>query len=394
MTTSLPSPGPPRPHIVPRLGRILIVDDEERLAFAYRRFFLARGYDVEWVPTAEAALHALGEVGFDAVFSEIAMRGFDGPALLRAVRKEHPDIPFVVLTATATIETAARALEDGALRYLVKPVSMPELLRAADDAMTAVKAARRQRRATEIASHHDEEEATKSERIVHLARAFDSVYMVYQPIVSWRLHKPIGYEALARSSHEKLGNPGALFAEAERFGRVQSLGRIIRGEVLAVAEAMTDGTRLFVNLHVDDLDDASLYDAVAPLSRVAPRVVLEITERGPVEAVKGIEEKIGALRTLGYRIALDDIGAGHSNLNSFAALEPDVVKLDMALIRNIHERGTKQRVVSALVELCRDMKIDLVAEGVETKPELDALLGLGCDLFQGYFFARPGPFPR
>ncbi len=380
--------------VAPRLGRILIVDDEDRLAFAYRRFLLARGYEVECAPDAETALRALDDIGFDAIISEIAMRGTSGAELLAEVRRKDRDIPFVVLTATATIETAARALEEGALRYLVKPVSMPDLLRAADDAMTAGRAARRQRRATEIASHHDEEEATRSERMVDLERAFGGVYMVYQPIVSWRLHQPIGYEALARSTDTRLRNPGDLFSEAERFGQVQSLGRIIRGHVLAVAEALTDGTRLFVNLHVNDLEDTTLYDAVAPLSLLAPRVVLEITERGSIESVPDVDKKISSLRALGYHIALDDIGAGYANLNTLTALEPDVVKLDMALIRNIHERGTKQRVVSAMVELCRDMKIELVAEGVETKDELDALLALGCDLFQGYFFARPGPFPR
>jgi len=391
VTPSLPPPA--RPHIVPRLGRILIVDDEERLAFAYRRFFLARGYEVEWAPSGEAALRALDEIGFDAVFSEIAMPGMDGPALLREVRAKHPDVPFVVLTATATIETAARALEDGALRYLVKPVTMPDLLRAADDAMSANLAARKQRRATQIASYHDEEEATRSERMGHIASALASVYMVYQPIVSVALRRPVAFEALARNSDPRFKNPAQLFGEAETFGLVQPLGRIIRSNVVEVAEKLVDDTRLFVNLHVNDLDDATLYDAKAPLSRVAARVVLEITERGSIESVQGVEDKVRALRALGYRIALDDIGAGYANLNSLTALEPDVVKLDMALVRNIHEHGTKQRIVSAMVELSRAMKIDLVAEGVETKLELDVLMGLGCELFQGYYFARPGPFP-
>ena len=392
MTTSSPSPGASRDVSCPLLGRILIVDDEERLAFAHRRFLVAQGYEVESVRDAAAAMRALDELRFDAVISEIAMRGTTSSELLAAVRERHPDIPFLVLTATATIETAARALEEGALRYLVKPVSMPELLRAAEAAMTAARAARRQRRATVIADLHDEEEATRSERVGHLARAIDAVYMAYQPIVSWRLRQPIGYEALARSSDARLARPDALFAEAERFGQLQQLGRIIRGQVLSVAEALAEGTRLFVNLHVSDLEDTALYDAIAPLSRVASRVVLEITERGSIASVPDLEKKVASLRALGYRVALDDIGAGYANLNSLTTLEPDIVKLDMSLVRDIHERGTKQRVVSALVELCRDMQIELIAEGVETKSELDALLALGCDLFQGYFFARPGPF--
>jgi EAL domain-containing protein (putative c-di-GMP-specific phosphodiesterase class I) len=384
---------PPVIHVLPR-GRLLIVDDEERLAFAYGRFLRARGYVVQIALDAEAALDAIDTGEFDAIFSEVAMPRMGGTELLAAVRKKNKTIPFVVLTATATTETAVQAVEHGALRYLVKPVSMPELERTAESAMLAGRAATAQRRASEIASHHDEEEATRSERMDHLSRALDAVYMVYQPIVSLRVRQPVGYEALARSRDTRFPNPGVLFSEAERFNQVQALGRIIRGQVKDTAESMPPGARLFVNLHTTDLQDPSLYDLTAPLSQVAARVVLEITERGSIDDVPGIEEKIGHLRSIGYRIALDDIGSGYANLNTFAVLEPDIVKLDMALVRDIHTRATKQRVVSAMVDLCRDMKIELVAEGVENQAELDTLQSLGCELFQGYFFARPGPaFP-
>jgi EAL domain-containing protein (putative c-di-GMP-specific phosphodiesterase class I) len=100
------------------------------------------------------------------------------------------------------------------------------------------------------------------------------------------------------------------------------------------------------------------------------------------------------LRMLGYRIALDDLGAGYAGLTSFAQLEPDVVKIDVALVRGIDADPLKQRMVGTLLKLFKDLGKQVVAEGVETAEERDALTTIGCELFQGYLFAKPGPnFP-
>ncbi len=95
------------------------------------------------------------------------------------------------------------------------------------------------------------------------------------------------------------------------------------------------------------------------------------------------------------RSTADDIGAGYSRLNSFATLRPEFVKLDMTLVRGIHADTTKQHVTRMLVDLATDLNIGVVGEGVETVPERDCLVPFGCDLLQGYLFARPGaPFPE
>jgi EAL domain-containing protein (putative c-di-GMP-specific phosphodiesterase class I) len=126
---------------------------------------------------------------------------------------------------------------------------------------------------------------------------------------------------------------------------------------------------------------------------MAGRIVLEITERAQLEGVKDAGTRIERLRGLGFRIAVDDIGAGYSGLNSFALLKPDIVKLDMTLVRDIDRDPVKRRLASAVVNLCRDLNIATVGEGVETARERDTLLEIGCDLLQGYLFGRPGaPF--
>jgi EAL domain-containing protein (putative c-di-GMP-specific phosphodiesterase class I) len=96
------------------------------------------------------------------------------------------------------------------------------------------------------------------------------------------------------------------------------------------------------------------------------------------------------LRTLGYRIAIDDLGAGYAGLTSFAQLEPEVVKVDMSLVRGIDGSPMKQKLVRSIISLCTELGIQLVAEGIETPGERDSLISLGGDLCQGYLFARPG----
>jgi EAL domain-containing protein (putative c-di-GMP-specific phosphodiesterase class I) len=118
-----------------------------------------------------------------------------------------------------------------------------------------------------------------------------------------------------------MGNPGAILAAAERLDRLHPLGRKIRGLSAAAIQNAPAEVRLFVNLHTRDLLDADLFRADAPMSRIAERVVLEITERSTLDEVRDIAERIGKLRSLGFKIAIDDLGAGYAGLSSFAALE-------------------------------------------------------------------------
>jgi EAL domain-containing protein (putative c-di-GMP-specific phosphodiesterase class I) len=124
-------------------------------------------------------------------------------------------------------------------------------------------------------------------------------------------------------------------------------------------------------------------------------VVLEITERASLEKVKDVRAKIAELRRMGFRIAIDDLGAGYAGLTSFATLEPEFVKLDMSLVRDIDHNHTKATVVRSMVSVCKELSMMVVAEGVETPQECDLLVALGCDFLQGYLLAKPGrAFPN
>ncbi|HUS65552.1 MAG TPA: EAL domain-containing protein, partial [Kofleriaceae bacterium] len=184
-------------------------------------------------------------------------------------------------------------------------------------------------------------------------RALGVLHMAFQPIVEAESNRLFGYEALMRADDPVLMNPGLLLDAAERLHRVERLGRIVRREVAQQFGSQPDSSgAVFVNLHALDLMDRSLASPYSPLCKLRERVVLEITERASVAAIEDIHYRVAALREMGYRIAIDDLGAGYAGLNAFAQLEPDVVKLDMTLIRGIDADSKKQKLVKAMSSLC------------------------------------------
>jgi EAL domain-containing protein (putative c-di-GMP-specific phosphodiesterase class I) len=353
-----------------------------------------RGYLVESAAdgTQAKALLATGE--WDTLLSDIAMPGVDGIDLLKAVREQHLDIPVILMTGWPAVETAVKALELGAFHYFVKPLDALALEDVVARAVRVRRMAMVKREAAELLGSVVQEDDTWR-LSAGFERALESLWAAYQPIVSLKDKKVIGYEALLRSGEPSLPHPGAVLDAAERLGRLEILGRTMRSRAAAPVATNPDIEALFVNLHTSDLLDSDILSPDAPLSRIANRVVLEITERSSLDRVKDLRPRIAALREMGFRIAVDDLGAGYAGLTSFALLEPEIVKLDMTLVRDIHRSPTKQKLVRSMSDLCRDMGMMVVGEGVETPEERDALVALGCDLLQGYFFAKPGkPFPE
>lgn len=123
----------------------------------------------------------------------------------------------------------------------------------------------------------------------------------------------------------------------------------------------------------------------------ARRVVLEVTERQALKAMRDIRGRLAVLRERGFRISIDNMGSGYAGLNTLATLAPDVVKLDRSLVRGVEEDAVNRRVAKALVGACHDLGMRVVAEGVETEAERDVMTEAGCDLLQGFLFGRPQP---
>jgi len=116
-----------------------------------------------------------------------------------------------------------------------------------------------------------------------------------------------------------------------------------------------------------------------------------VTERVTLDGIPGVPSRVERLKAMGYRIAVDDLGAGYAGLTSFSLLSPSIVKLDLSLIRDIDKFPVKRKIVMAMTEVSHELGMQIVAEGIETKSELNAVIDCGCDFLQGYHLGRPGP---
>jgi EAL domain-containing protein (putative c-di-GMP-specific phosphodiesterase class I) len=197
------------------------------------------------------------------------------------------------------------------------------------------------------------------------------------------------HEALLRVPASLCAGPEALLRVAGQEGRVWDVDRAVRACIAGRMLERPDATALFVNLHPQSLLDPQLYSRRDPLAPHARHVVFEFTERGSLSDVHDILSRIARLREIGYRVAIDDMGAGYSGLNAFTAMLPDFVKFDRDLIRSMHTVPAKRKIVGSMVAVCRELRIRTVAEGVERREEWEAVRDLGCDLVQGYLLGRP-----
>jgi len=377
-------------------GRVLLVDDDPALLQAQARHLRRAGFDVEICERGEHALERFRSrtserTPFEAVVTDIAMPGMDGTHLLRAVRGVDRDVPVILMTGAPSIESAADAVDYGALKYLLKPIHADELVGAVQHAVRLHRLGRAKRQTLAELGNHAGEAGDRASLEASFERALESLWMAFQPILDVSTRSLFGYEALLRSKEPTLPHPGAVLDAAERLGRLQELGRTIRARAIAALSSAPGAWRLFLNLHPGDLLDSALFELFEGSPEIARRCVLEVTERASLDRVPDARERVASLRRSGCSIAIDDLGAGYAGLSSFVQLEPDLVKLDMSLVRDADKSAVKQRLIRSLTSVCQDMGLSVVAEGIETAEERDVVTALGCDLLQGYHIGRPSP---
>jgi diguanylate cyclase (GGDEF)-like protein len=218
---------------------------------------------------------------------------------------------------------------------------------------------------------------------------------VYQPIVDLAARDELAWEALARPIDPAFASILDVLATAERGGQVPALGRVLREIQIAPIRELPSDKLLFLNVHPFEFLAEGGIEAELALQPWTKRIVLELTEAGQVSNFAHARERVAALRRAGFRIAVDDLGSGYSSLNSLALLEPDFVKLDMAMVRGIEEGGRAARLIQHILEYCRGEKMRAICEGIETEEELRVVREIGVSLVQGFLLGRPGPaFPR
>lgn len=213
----------------------------------------------------------------------------------------------------------------------------------------------------------------------------------FQPIIDVDAQSVWSYEALIRGVR---GESAEHVLCSVPFTDRHELDRRSRVRAMEIAGRLGVACSLNLNTLPGSLADGAVgvSRTVAAARRAGlslDQLVLEVTESEAIEDLPLLREHLNAYRAKGIRIALDDFGAGYAGLNVLAELQPDVLKLDMSLVRGVEGRGARQSIVRAILQVSIDLGIDVIAEGVETMGEYEWLVEHGLVLFQGFLIARP-----
>ncbi len=218
----------------------------------------------------------------------------------------------------------------------------------------------------------------------------------YQPIVSVKNKRIIGVEALTRAYYNnEFISPEALFSYAVEVSEGHILDDLCRREAVSQIRELETECLVFINCEANYIDyyiehSEGFIGYLKNLNINSGHIVIEINEKKS-KSIEHIQAFIDIFRANGFLIALDDVGAGHSNLNRIAAARPDIVKIDRQTISNIDSDFYKQETVRAIVNLANRIGAITIAEGVETSEETVACLQLGIDIYQGFYFSKAVP---
>jgi EAL domain-containing protein (putative c-di-GMP-specific phosphodiesterase class I) len=211
----------------------------------------------------------------------------------------------------------------------------------------------------------------------------------YQPIFNLHSNKIIGYESLSRFNTIPYQSPDIWFADASQVNLGEEL------EILAIKSAIKGIDEFNLDIYIA-INTSPAYVLNGAVARVLQgvnleRIILEITEHAPIKSYSDFRKALEPLRKQGLRIAIDDAGSGYSSLQHVLELEADIIKLDITLTQNINSNHRKYLLATALCAFSKSINCSIIAEGVETVEELNALRELGVDSVQGYLLGRPMP---
>ena len=246
-----------------------------------------------------------------------------------------------------------------------------------------------------------EREQKQSLRLNELRRilAVEGIRVRYQPIVSLVDGTVHGFEALSSGPPGDIfESPEMLFSFAEETDQIVELERLCRTTAIRGAGEIGSGRKLFLNTSARGVCDpqmlsAELLDLMGSLGLPTDNLVVELTERVAMTGNKELQHALGRLRQRGVQFAIDDVGAGYSSLQAVAEIEPQYLKFDLSLVRDIHQSRIKQSLLESILTLAGKIDAQVVAEGVEQLDEFHTLRSLGVPYGQGYLFGVPTPRP-
>ncbi len=243
---------------------------------------------------------------------------------------------------------------------------------------------------------------TVTEQLSNLDRilAHGDITTLFQPIVSLSQRRALGHEALTRGpSNSALHSPINLLAAARHGGRLNDLEMLCRQNACRRYRQQHLPGKLFLNASPETLLDAThkpgrTLELLQSFGIPASEVVIELTEQTPTDDFELLDTALHHYRTMGFSIALDDLGAGYSSLRMWSQLRPDYVKIDRYFIDGIHLDPVKREFVQSILKIAETSRAQVIAEGIELAEELRVLSSMGVDLVQGYLLGRPQEVPR
>lgn len=221
--------------------------------------------------------------------------------------------------------------------------------------------------------------------------ADQSFYTLYQPIFNFSEERVIGLEALTRFNAEPARSPDKWFSEAVQVGMQVELESACLLKALEVLPLLPEDCYLSVNLSPEAIISPN-FKLNAP-DQLLDRIVIEITEHAIIDCYQTLDEQLKPLRRKGLRVAVDDAGAGYASFKHILALNPDIIKLDMSLVRSIDTDFHRRSLAMGLMSFTSAIGCKMVAEGVETEGELETLKDIGVNKAQGYLIGKPMDLP-
>lgn len=335
----------------------------------------------------------------DVVLVDVHMPG-GGAAAVSGIHRRSPTSKVIVLSGSDDRETVLEMVREGIDGYLVKGGSIEEIveaIRRAPEGRGSLSRGITNDVIQELARQLGIRSSARRRRLVQDVRVRWAVRdpaamnMVFQPIVSLPGRKVVGMEALARFPGRPRRAPNVWFAEATGVGLGVELELVAVEKALAALDRLPPEVYLTVNVSPTTLAKTRFYELIAEAG--GGRLVAEITEHALIQDYDRVSGGLGRLRALGMRIAVDDAGAGFASLRHILELSPEVIKLDLTLIRDIHRDRAKQALAASLISFAEKSGSTIVAEGIERAAEAKMLAEMGVGYGQGYFFGRPAPLP-
>ena len=371
-------------------SRVLIIDDETEVRDVLQEF-LGWSYHCVAVDSAEGALALIAEQPFDLIMSDIAMGKMSGLEMVPHIMKIAPESLIIMISGQRTIEFAIAAMRAGAFDYITKPFELADVALAV-------------RRALEHLRSHREKTIgvnPTSGLANELRRAIDENELVvhYQPKVSIESGQVLGFEALVRWDHPRLGllPPSDFVPDAEKSGLIEAVGAAVLRKACVEARRWhdigLDFLHVAVNISPRQFQNGDLLGTVIRTLQEAgleaEHLHLELTETSLMKHAETAVSVLKKLREIGVKIAIDDFGTGYSSLGYLKRLPIDFVKLDQSFVSGVTTCPEDAALVMASINLAHNLKLKVIAEGVESEDQRTFLRLLRCDEGQGYLFGKP-----